>query len=109
MGIQATSTLDWLPSLLMLTAVYFFIGRALQRSIGRKSEWHRIHGQFVFWWAIPCYFVGWFVPWCQAPTEANFSLGNVLAAQGGCGLLIGWLIGTIHGAIVLAWRGSHHS
>lgn len=77
----------------------FWIGRSLRRSIGAKSEAKRIHGRYVFWWAVAAYVVGG----AFAPLFAGFSNGALGLAN--FFLLAGWLVGTIHGAVVLARRG----
>lgn len=84
------------------TVIFFFVGRALRRNIGAKSEGRRIHGRYVFWWAIGAFAVGGAV----GPLLVRGDLPN-----GGTGIamfcmLAGWLVGTLHGAVVLALRRS---
>ena len=89
-----------LPSHLAMTAVLFGVGWTLKWAIGRGSEGRRTHGAFVFWWAIGCYFLGWFI----GPL-AGADSANGLSGFAGLSLLAGWLVGTLHGAAVLAWKG----
>ena len=82
-----------------VTIVVFVIGRALQRGIGAGSETRRIHGKYVLWWSVGGFAIGGPL---ALITRADLPLG---AAGFACFcLLAGWLIGTLHGAVVLARR-----
>ena len=89
---------EYYQSLAIGTLFVFWIGRSLRRSIGAKSEAKRIHGRYVFWWSVGAYAVGG----AFAPLIAGYSMGAFGLANF-C-LLAGWLVGTTHGAIVLARR-----
>jgi hypothetical protein len=90
----------WLPTHLFATAVVFVVGSILRRHIGRKSPSRRLHGKFVFWWALGGYFVGGLLFWnTDEEVETFEATGTALF-----GMLAGWLIGTLHGAIVLLIR-----
>jgi hypothetical protein len=69
-----------------VTAAVLVVGIALQKSIGRGSERRRVHGTFVLWWCVACYFAGWFVALLDGADSA-------LGRSGGAwfGLLVGWL------------------
>ncbi len=86
------------PAHLGMTAVVFALGWRWKRAIGRGSETRRVHGEFVFWWAVGRSVAAWFLgPWAEASQRGLFGLANF-------GLLAGWLVGTTHGAVVLLWR-----
>ena len=89
---------EYFRQLAMMTLLVFWIGRSLRRSIGAKSEAKRVHGRYVFWWSFGAFVVGG----VTAPLIADSSMGAIGFANF-C-LLGGWLVGTVHGAIVLARR-----
>ncbi|MDY3561865.1 hypothetical protein R5W23_003293 [Gemmata sp. JC673] len=91
--------LSYLGDHAVALAVVFAVGRALRRDIGAKSERHRVHGRYVFWWAVGAFAVGGAVgPWMGA------DLPNGAIGFSGFCLLGGWLAGSLHGAVVLAAR-----
>ena len=84
----------------VLSTGYFFAGRWMALRIRVGSEGRRVHGVFVFWW-----------------TWLGFTLGGIIAPLAGWGsgpmgwngmagfsLLAGWVIGMLHGGLVLAVR-----
>lgn len=87
------------PPHIAMTAVVFAVGWGIKRDIARGSDLRRTHGEFVFWWTVGGYFVGWFF----GPAAGADSDGGVQGFANFC-MLGGWLAGTSHGALVLAWR-----
>lgn len=77
-------------------------GAALLRIVGKQSASRRLHGKFVFGWMV----VGWVVGSCVGVYMVGYpgcytdeaDIGSALF-----GLLGGWLLGMLHGGIVL-WR-----
>lgn len=99
MGILELSTMhtytEYLLNHAIMTAIFFGVGKVMQRSIGAKSEARREHGRYVFRWMI-----------------GSFGLGGALAplfADGPYGpggfamfcMLCGWVIGMIHGGLMM--------
>ena len=102
MGILELSTMhtytEYLLNHAIMTAIFFGIGKLMQRSIGAKSEARRTHGRYVFRWMI-----------------GSFGLGGALAplfADGPYGpggfamfcMLCGWVIGMIHGGLMILFK-----
>ncbi|AWM37245.1 hypothetical protein GobsT_48110 [Gemmata obscuriglobus] len=92
--------LSYLGDHAVMTAMVFFVGRALRRGIGAESEARRIHGRYVFWWAVGAVAVGGPL----GPLVAGADLPNGAIGFDLFCLLGGLLAGTLHGAIVLAVR-----
>ncbi len=91
---------EFLISFAVLAAIVIAIGRVLARKIGFGSERRRLHGVFVLWWSI-CGFV---LGGVTAPLLSSADTSQGYAGMAGFGLLLGWLIGTAYGFIVLAIR-----
>ena len=90
--------LSYLGHHAILTAIVFAVGRAVRRGIGAKSEARRIHGRYVFWWAVGAFAIGGPVgPFLVAADLPNGAGGFAMFC-----LLGGWMAGTLHGAVVLA-------
>ena len=87
----------FLITLAILAAILFTIGRALAGKIGIASERRRVHGLFVLWWSLSGFVLGG----VSAPLISD---PIAYGGMAGFGLLVGWLIGTIHGGLVLAYR-----
>lgn len=86
----------------VLTAFVFWFGRSLQRTIAAGSEDRRLHGQYVFWWALGAFAVGGPMgPFLVGADLPNGAMGFSMFC-----LLGGWLIGTLHGAVALDSRRS---
>ncbi len=94
--------LSYLQTHALACVLVFFIGRSLRRSIGAESEKRRIHGGYVFWWTFWTFAFGGPL----GPLVATADLPYGAIGFGWFCLLLGWVIGTIHGAIVLAFRPS---
>ncbi|MBX3400358.1 MAG: hypothetical protein KF873_16620 [Gemmataceae bacterium] len=94
--------LSYLKTHALACVLVFFIGRSLRRAIGAESEKRRIHGRYVFWWAFGTFAIGGPL----GPLLFKVELGFGSDGFGWFCLLLGWLIGMIHGAIVLAFRPS---
>lgn len=80
-----------------LTTIVFAAGYVMQRIIGAKSEARRIHGRYVFWWAIGAFALGGPLGLVLGVAEPPFGVFGFAMV---C-LLGGWLVGTLHGAFVL--------
>ena len=87
------------------TGVVFLVGRDLIRSLRRKGQHRRAyHGWYVWCWmllggfvgmaALPCF--DWPDFWAAPPTNAGG-----YGAMFGFGLLGGWAVGMVHGAVML--------
>ena len=88
-----------IPEIIVVIAIVFAVGWQLKRAIGRGSETRRIHGEYVFWWTTGGYAAGWLI----ALLISVDNEGGMSGAAGFC-LLIGWMIGMVHGGLVLATR-----
>ena len=88
----------------VLTVIVFVIGLALQRGIGAGSEKRRTHGRYVFWWSVGGFAIGGPL---ALLTKADLPLGA--AGLANFCLLAGWLVGMVHGAVVLAVRRPKNS
>ncbi len=83
----------------ILTVVVFFVGRALRRGISAGSEARRTHGRYVFWWTVGAFAVGGPL---ALLTGAELPFGA--AGMAYFCMLGGWLVGMVHGAVVLVLR-----
>ena len=78
------------------------IGLALLRAIGRSSAARRRHGWFVLGWMLAGFLIGGAYGVCLIdnnvyyPGEADFGMAWF-------GMLLGWVVGIIHGGVVLAF------
>lgn len=87
--------------LLLFAGLVLWVGLLLLRAIGRSSPARYRHGKFVLAWMVGGWLVGaaigvWIIDNDHYyPNEAD-------AGMAGFGLLVGWVVGTIHGVIVLA-------
>jgi hypothetical protein len=80
------------------TVLFFLLGRAIRRAIGAKSEARRIHGRYVFWWSVGAFAIaGPLGPLVAGADAPNGAMGFAMFC-----FLGGWLVGCIHGAVVLA-------
>jgi len=87
--------------LLLLTAAVVGFGRLLLRAIGKSSPVRRRHGQFVLAWMLGGWIVGvGFTSWEIFYTNDRVGKDEVVLPA--FGLLVGWAIGMIHGAIAIA-------
>ena len=92
--------LSYLQAHALACVIVYFVGRSLRWAIGAESERRRIHGRYVFWWTFGTFAIG-------GPLGPLVFKVEMLFGAAGFGwfcLLVGWLIGMIHGAIVLAFR-----
>ena len=63
----------------------------------------RLHGRFVLGWMI----AGWAVGGCVGVIlldNKRYFLGETDVGLAGTGLLAGWIVGMIHGGVVVWWR-----
>ncbi len=97
------SCLSYLHAHALACVLVFFIGRSLRKSIGAESEKRRIRGRYVFWWTFGVFAIGGPL----GPLLFKVELGFGSDGFSGFCLLLGWLIGSLHGAIVLALRHRH--
>ena len=84
----------------VMTAIVYAVGRALRQGIGAESEARRIHGRYVFWWAVGAFALGGLLGPLLGGADTTTGAG-VFAMF--C-MLCGWLVGSVHGAVVLAAR-----
>jgi hypothetical protein len=84
----------------VMSVIVGLIAYSLWRNIGKDSAGRRLHGKYVMVWTVAGFVSGGVI----VPYVWNAELGQ--GAIGGCWLLMlaGWLIGMIHGAIVLLHR-----
>ena len=92
--------LSYLPDHAVQTAVVFAVGHVLRRRIGAESEARRVSGRYVFWWAVGAFAVGGPLGPVVATADPPYGAAGFAML---C-LLGGWLVGTLHGAVVLAVR-----
>jgi hypothetical protein len=79
------------------------IGLGLLKVIGKSSITRRRHGKFVLSWVIAGWLLGGMIG-VSIADNAGYCLGEVDVGMAGFGLLIGWAVGMVHGAIVIASR-----
>ena len=87
--------------LLLFAGLVLWIGLALLRSIGKSSPTRKRHGKFVLGWMLGGWVVGGAYGVCLIDNDRYYP-GEADAGMAGFGLLIGWVVGMIHGGIVLA-------
>ena len=95
-----------------MTAVVFISARAIFQAVGRGSAARRTHGRYVLAWMVAGYAalpVGLITATAILRQNADRKWGvpGALFASylyGMFGLLAGWVVGTVHGGLVLAWR-----
>ncbi len=84
----------------IVTAIIIAFGRMLAWNIGDGSKRRRVHGVFVLWWSISGFVLGGVLaPFISAADTPSGYFG-----MAGFGLLIGWMIGTAHGFLILTIR-----
>ena len=89
-------------SLLIMAGIVLSIGLALLRAIGRSSAARRRLGWFVLGWMLAGFLIGGAYGVCLIdnnvyyPGEADFGMAWF-------GMLLGWVVGIIHGGVVLAF------
>lgn len=88
-------------SLLLLAGLVLWIGLVLLRAIGRSSPARRQHGRFVLGWML----AGWLVGGAYGVyliDNDRYYPGEADGGWAGLGLLLGWVVGMVHGVVVLA-------
>jgi membrane protease YdiL (CAAX protease family) len=90
--------------LLLFAAIVAVAGWGLLRVIGRSSPARRLHGKFVLGGMVAGVLVGGFVSTFVIDNE-RFYPGETDAGLAGAGLLIGWLVGTVVGALAVRSAG----
>jgi hypothetical protein len=85
----------------ILSVIVALIAYSLWRSIGKDSVKRRLHGKYVMVWTVSGFVSGGVF----APYVMHADLG--MGAIGGCWflMLLGWLIGMVHGGIALFLLG----
>ncbi len=86
---------EYLLNHVIVTAMFFGVGKLMQRFIGAKSELRREHGRYVFWWMIGSFGLGGVV---------GAFVGDIPNGAGGVAMfcmLCGWVIGMIHGGLMI--------
>jgi hypothetical protein len=92
--------LEYYLNVTILFLLIFFGGSAIFQKIGQHSETRAIHGRYVFGWMIGSYvFVALLGPFVLGVDTIHGAIGIPMFA-----MLAGWLMGTIHGGIVLFVR-----
>ena len=86
--------------LLLLAGFVLWIGLRLLGAIGKSSPSRRRHGKFVLGWML----AGWLVGGAIGVyiLDGNHYPGEADVGMAGFGLLAGWVIGMVHGGVVLA-------
>lgn len=93
--------LSYLKTHALACVIVFFVARSLRKSIGAESKRRRTHGRYVFWWTFGAFAIGGPL----GPLVTTADLPNGAAGFAWFCLILGWVIGSIHGAIVLAlWK-----
>ena len=87
-------------SILLLSGVVLGIGLMLLRAIGRSSPARRRHGRFVLGWMLAGWLIGGAVGVWMIAYRGGYP-GEADAGMAGFGLLIGWVVGMVHGGVVL--------
>ena len=88
-------------SLLLLAGLVLGVGLALLGAIGRSSPVRRRHGRFVLGWMLAGWLSGGAIGVCMIDNVVYYR-GEADAGLAGFGLLLGWVIGMIHGGVALA-------
>src|SRR4051812_4371891 len=86
----------------IISVIVGLIAYSLWRSIGKGSASRRVHGRYVLLWTV----TGWVFGGTIAPHLFHPDLPFGAIGLAGFCLLAGWLIGMVHGAIVLLLRRS---
>jgi Na+/proline symporter len=89
--------IEYLLNHAILTAIFFGVGKVMQRFIGAKSEARREHRRYVFWWMIGSFGIGGALGAFVAPDGP----GPGATGFAGFCMLCGWIIGMIHGALMM--------
>ena len=92
--------LEYLLNHAIMTAIFFGVGKLMQRSIGAKSEARREHGRYVFWWMIGSFGIGGAIGAFVAPDGP----GPGATGFAGIWLLCGWVIGMVHGGLMIVFK-----
>ena len=87
---------EYLLNHCIMTAIFFGIGKVMQRFIGAKCEVRRQHGRYVFWWMIGSFGIGGII----GSLRGDIPLGAAGVAFF-C-MLCGWFIGMIHGGLMMS-------
>ena len=90
-----------------MTAAVFVTARTLLRGIGRTSESRRTHGRYVLAWSVAGFADGPVAALLVFEDQPRGGFPATLFASwvfGMLSLLAGWLAGTVHGGLALAWR-----
>jgi hypothetical protein len=86
--------------LVVIGALMFGVGLVLLRGIGQSSPGRRRHGKFVFGWMLGGWLVGTALGVCMIDNQ-SYHRNEADVGMAGFGLLMGWLVGMIHGGVVL--------
>ena len=87
-------------TILLFAALILGVGLVLLRAIGKSSPARRRHGQFVLDWMLAGWHLGGAFGICTLDGDSTF-VGGADAGVAGFGMLFGWAVGTVHGAIML--------
>jgi prolipoprotein diacylglyceryltransferase len=87
--------------LLLFAGLILWIGLALLRSIGKSSPTRHRHGKFVLTWMLGGWLIGAAVGVCIIDND-HYYPNEADAGMAGFGLLLGWVVGMIHGGVALA-------
>jgi hypothetical protein len=85
----------------MFAGLILWIGFSLLRAIGKSSPARRRRGKFVLAWLVGGWLVGSAIGVCVIDNQ-NYYRNEADTGIAGFGLLIGWVVGMIHGGIMLA-------
>lgn len=94
--------------LLLFAGLVLWVGLVLLRAIGKSSAARRRHGKFVLGWMLAGWLAGAAVGVCIID-NARYYPGEADAGLAWFGLLIGWVVGMVHGGIVLAVCPEKHA
>lgn len=104
--IRLTDLIELVIAFGLLTWLVVWGGWRWKEAIGKDSPKRRRHGHFVYIWMISGWITGgvWgllLVLWAWLMMRPLFPTTNLVGPMAGTGLLLGWVVGMLHGAIVV--------
>jgi hypothetical protein len=94
--------------ILLVAGLVLWVGLLLLRAIGKRSPVRRQHGRFVLGWMLAGWLVGGAIG-VSILDNVIYLPGEADAGLAGFGMLTGWIVGMIHGGLVLAFRSGRQA